>query len=60
MDILGPLLVSESGNKFILVVGDYFLKWIEAYALPDQEAVYVCKKVYRGMDLSTWMSSNTS
>ena len=44
MDILGPLPVSESGNRFILVVGDYFSKWIEAYALPDQEAATCARK----------------
>ena len=44
MDILVTLPVSESGNKFILVVGDYFSKWIEAYALPDQEAVTCARK----------------
>ena len=31
MDILGPLPLTDRGNKYILVVGDYFTKWVEAY-----------------------------
>ena len=38
MDVLGPLPQTESGNRFILVVSDYFTKWTEAYALPDHTA----------------------
>ena len=38
MDIMGPLPRSTRGNQYILVVGDYFTKWIEAYPLPNQEA----------------------
>eukprot|EP00731_Ephydatia_muelleri_P023225 Em0015g808a len=33
MDILGPLPLTDRGNKYVLVVGDYFTKWIEAYAM---------------------------
>lgn len=44
MDIMGPLPISSRGNKYILVVGDYFSKWIEAYPLPNQEAA-TCAKV---------------
>lgn len=39
IDIMGPLPMSKRGNKFVLVVTDYFTKWAEAYALPNQEAV---------------------
>ena len=28
MDILGPLPLTERGNKYILVLGDYFTKWV--------------------------------
>ena len=38
IDVMGPLPTSDRGNKYILVVGDYFTKWMEAYAMPNQEA----------------------
>ena len=38
LDILGPLPLSEKGNKYILCAGDYFTKWVWAVALPNQEA----------------------
>ena len=38
MDILGPLPETTRGNKYVLVVADYFTKWTEAYAIPNMEA----------------------
>ena len=38
MDIVGPLPVTERGNRYILVVGDYFTRWKEAYPMKDMEA----------------------
>ena len=43
LDIMGPLPLSSSGNKYILVVEDYFTKWTEAFALPDQEAITIAR-----------------
>ena len=38
MDILGPLPETYQGNKYVLCIGNYFTKWMEAIPLPDQEA----------------------
>ena len=35
MDIMGLLPKSNSGNLYISVIGDYFTKWTESYALKD-------------------------
>jgi len=45
VDLVGPLPESPSGNSYILVVGDYFTKWMEALPVPNQEAVTVAKKL---------------
>ena len=29
IDVMGPLPETERGNKFIVVIGDYFTKWTE-------------------------------
>lgn len=31
IDILGLLIIIRNGNEFIMVICDYFLKWIEVY-----------------------------
>ena len=46
MDLLAPLPLTVRGNRYVLVVGDYFTKWIEAYTkwmeevypMPNMEA----------------------
>ena len=37
MDILGPLPISDKGNRYILCVGDTFTKWITSIPIPNQE-----------------------
>ena len=38
MDILDITTVSDRGNRYILVVADYFTKYTEAYPLKDKSA----------------------
>ena len=45
VDIMGPLPESPAGNSYVLVAGDYFTKWVEVYAIPNQEAATVAKKL---------------
>ncbi|GJS89709.1 reverse transcriptase domain-containing protein [Tanacetum coccineum] len=42
LDFMGPFLESR-GNKYILVVVDYVSKWVEAQALPTNDARIVVK-----------------
>ena len=37
-DILGPLPLTPRGNQYILLVTDYFTKWVEIFAVQDQTA----------------------
>jgi hypothetical protein len=41
IDFLGPFSVTEDGNKYVLVVGDYFSKWIDFIPMRDQSAELV-------------------
>ena len=43
MDICGPLIETPRGNKYILVICDYFSKWSQAFALPDHTAKTVAE-----------------
>ena len=43
MDVMGPLPRTTQGNKYILVIGDYFTKWIEAFPMPNQEATTIAE-----------------
>ena len=42
INVTGPLVRSTKGNCYLLVVMDYFSKWPEAYALPNQEGKNSC------------------
>jgi hypothetical protein len=38
-DIVGPLPLTPRGNRYILVVTDYFSKWVDVIAIADQSAI---------------------
>ncbi|CAC5405926.1 unnamed protein product [Mytilus coruscus] len=37
LDIIGPFPLSKKGNKYSLIVSDYFTRWAEGYPMPDME-----------------------
>ena len=46
-DILGELPVTDKGNRYILVVSDYYTKWTEAFPMPNMEARTVADIIVR-------------
>jgi hypothetical protein len=41
IDAAGPFPQSDQGHQYLLITMDYFTKWPEAYAIPNQEALRV-------------------
>ena len=54
MDVLGPFPESNRGNQVMLIVADYFTKWLEAFLLPNKEAETVARKLVGGGGVSIW------
>lgn len=48
VDILSGVPVTPEGHKYILVLTDYFTKWVCAFALPDAEASTCMRAMYDG------------
>ena len=49
VDIVGPFPQTAKGNLYVLVAADYFTRWVEAYTIPNQEAVTVASKLVNEM-----------
>ena len=46
-DVMGPLPVTEQGNKYVLVVCDHFTKWTNTYAMATQTAQETAENVVK-------------
>ncbi|GBL93495.1 hypothetical protein AVEN_266064-1 [Araneus ventricosus] len=51
LDILGPFPVTTKGNRYVLVLMNYFTKWPGAIPITDQEVSSVAEELVR-----TWIS----
>ena len=49
VDMVGPLPQSTNGNLYLLVAEDYFTKWLEVWAIPNQEAKTIAEKLLNKM-----------
>lgn len=41
IDIVGLCPITDNGNEYIIVLSDYFSKWVEAYAVPNHTTLTV-------------------
>lgn len=48
IDIMGPLPTTPSGNRYLVVICDYFTKWPEAFPVPDIKAETVAHVLVDG------------
>ena len=44
-DLIGPLVVSDYGNQYVLTVVDHFSGWLEAYPIPKKTNAEVWKAI---------------
>ncbi|GKC25679.1 reverse transcriptase domain-containing protein [Tanacetum coccineum] len=56
LDFMGPFSQSR-GNKYILVAVDYVSKWVEAQALPTNDASVVLEKALQRYDVTYKLST---
>lgn len=43
LDIMGPLNETERSNRYVLVIQDYFTKWVETFLLSNDQTVTVAE-----------------
>ena len=47
IDIVGPLPITQNGNRYIIVTMDYFTRWPEARAIEKANADTVVTFIYK-------------
>ncbi|CAG2212110.1 unnamed protein product [Mytilus edulis] len=61
-DILGERPETENGNRYILVVSDYYTKWTESFPMPNMEASTVVKiiveEIIARFGVPSWIHSD--
>lgn len=45
LDIMGPLPLTKRKNKYLLVIGNYFTRWMGVYPIPHQNADIIADKL---------------
>ena len=45
IDIVGPLPLTQKKNRYLLVIGDYFTRWMEAYPISNQKTEIIAQKL---------------
>ena len=45
VDVIGPLPLTNKRNSYLLVVGDYFTKWVDAIPMRNQKAITIAQKL---------------
>lgn len=48
---LVPLPKTRQGNRYILVIGEHFTRWVEAYPIGDRTSNTIAEKLVRGFFL---------
>ena len=42
---MGPMTETKRGNRYLIVVSDYFTRWAEAYPVPNHTAAVIADKI---------------
>ena len=45
IDTVGPFVTSSNGNNYIVTMVDWYSAWVEAYPVPNKEAVTIAKVI---------------
>lgn len=47
IDLMGPLIKTHSGNKYVLLILDSYSKWLITYAIPDSCSATIIKCLHK-------------